>query len=318
MSSHGSFNCRPTDGIEWTDVPENPIWVGRSDSTNSVVYNPNRDVFMMYRRSTINAGEIRRVAYTESKDMISWTQPITVITRDELDPQWFYAMHVCHYHGAYLGFVKRLDYDEHEGRMLDNGKDFKMETELAWSRDGIQWQRHPQRPVFLPVSPSREGACDWGIATCLSEVIERDDDLLIYYEGRAHMHRGCFRLAEDPLLSHICLSTLRRDGFVSMGATSDGGCMLTRPLAYPGGNLHINAKTASDGLVRVAVREGRGVRDGEWQDDWRFEKSVPFSGDSLDHVMAWNTDKTLESFPDSTLRLCFCMENADLYSFWFE
>ena len=103
-----------------------------------------------------------------------------------------------------------------------------------------------------------------------------------------------------------------------MSANSDGGCMLTRPLAYPGGKLHINAKTGSDGLIRVAVREGRGVRDGEWHDDWRFQKSVPFSGDSLDHVMAWKTDKALESFPDSTLRLCFCTENADLYSFWFE
>ena len=46
------FTAFSEDGIEWTDVPENPIWVGRSDSTNSVVYNPDRDVFMMYRWST--------------------------------------------------------------------------------------------------------------------------------------------------------------------------------------------------------------------------------------------------------------------------
>jgi hypothetical protein len=227
-------------------------------------------------------------------------------------------MPVAYYHGVYLGFIRRLDFDEHDGCVLDNGKDMKMETELAWSRDGIQWVRHPQRPVFLPVSPAHNGVCDWGFAMCFSDIIERDDDLLIYYEGRAHLHSPGYRDDVDPMRSHICLATLRRDGFVSMGATSDGGCMLTRPLAYPGGKLHINARTASDGLVRVAVREGRGVRDGEWHDDWRFDKSVPFSGDSLDHVMAWNTDRALESFPDSTLRLCFCMENADLYSFWFD
>ena len=44
------------DGIHWNDVPENPVWVGRTDTNNCIVYNPDRDVFMMYRRATINAG----------------------------------------------------------------------------------------------------------------------------------------------------------------------------------------------------------------------------------------------------------------------
>ncbi len=314
------FTAFSEDGIHWTDAPENPVWVGRNDGTNSIVYNAERDVFMIYRRSTINAGEIRRIAYSESRDLISWTQPVTVITRDELDPLFLYAMPVSYYHGVYLGFLYRLDWhpDYEQNRMLDNGKDFKMDTELVWSRDGVNWQRHLQRPAFLPLSSPSMGAYDWAFATGMNNIIERDDEILIYYGGREYLHKPGARIDEDPLRSHICLATLRRDRFVSVGTRPDGGYMLTRPLAYPGGRLHINAETAPDGFIRVAVREARGVRDGEWPEDWRFDKSVPFSGDSIDHTMAWQGDNTLEAFPDKMLRLHFWIENADLYSFWFE
>ena len=67
----------------------------------------------------------------------------------------------------------------------------------------------------------------------------------------------------------------------------------------------------------MASREGHGVRDGEWVADFRFEKSRPFSGDSLDAVLSWQGNDTLASFPSTVLRLQFWMENAELYSFWF-
>ena len=95
--------------------------------------------------------------------------------------------------------------------------------------------------------------------------------------------------------------------------------MLTRPVQYRGGKLHINARTTSPGgFVRVAVREGAGVRDGEWPEGWRFDDSAPFTGDSLDHTMQWGECDILDGFPDNTLRLLFWLENAELYSFWFE
>ena len=94
--------------------------------------------------------------------------------------------------------------------------------------------------------------------------------------------------------------------------------MLTKPLAYPGGRLHLNARTAPGGFLRVAVREGEGERDGEWPEGWRFEDSVVVSGDSVDHIIAWDETRGLGSFPSSILRLHFWMEQAELYSFWFD
>ena len=71
------------DGITWTDAPENPVFYGRTDTNNCVVYNPDRDVFMWYRRATVNAGEVRRVAYSESHDLLAWTQPINLLGHKE-------------------------------------------------------------------------------------------------------------------------------------------------------------------------------------------------------------------------------------------
>ena len=307
------------DGIIWKDAPENPVICGRCDTLLNMHYNPDRDVFMQYRRTTVNAGEVRRIAYTESTDLVSWTQPVFAVRSDELelDPHALYAMGVSRYNGMYLGMLWCYWYDVRD-QFLANGKDYKMDVQLAWSRDGITWDRHPQHPTFIPVSLPVGDAPDWGMVQAFHNMIEVGDQVYIYYNGKPRLH-GPANASSPDMPATICLATLERDRFVSVGAGDDGGYMLTRPLACPGGRLHINARaTRPDGFVKVAVREGRGVRDGEWPEGWRFEDATPFTGDSLDHVMRWGERDVLNSFPDTTLRLHFWTENAELYSFWFE
>jgi hypothetical protein len=202
--------------------------------------------------------------------------------------------------------------------MLPDGRDGKMDTELAWSRDGVTWQRHPLRSAFVPNGPPGSGVPDWGMAQGMANLIEEGDELRVYYGGRAYLHQPA-RASSDPMRRSICLATLKRDRLVSIHAGDDGGFMLTRPMALPAGacRLHINAKTQHRGSVRVAVREGQGQRDGEWPDDWHFEKSVEFTGDSLDHVMAWQQGESLDALEPRIVRLQFWLENADLFSFWF-
>ncbi len=305
------------DGISWTDAPENPVWYGRTDTNNCIIYNPDRDVFMMYRRATINAGEIRRIAYSESDDLISWTQPVTIVTQDELDPIYLYGMPVSLYNGVYFGYLQCLhSHPDYQNHSLGDGKDFKMDTQLAWSRDGVSWDRHPERPTFIPNSAPYKGSYDWGMARGMANMIEVGDEVYIYYGGYPRLHPPS--AAQSQLEQGICLATVKRDRLVSLDAGDYGGYMLTKPMAYHGGDLHINARAKGDGFIRVAVREGEGIRDGEWPQGWRFDRSATFSGDSLDHVMAWEGADSLGSFPSTTMRLHFWMESAELYSFWFE
>ena len=305
------------DAIRWTDAPENPVFYSRSDTLLNLHYNPERDVFMQYRRATINAGQIRRIAYSESVDLVSWTQPVFAVRCDELDPPALYAMAVSRHNGMYLGLLWCLWFDVGGREFLPNGKDCKMDVQLAWSRDGITWDRHPERPTFIPVSLPLKDTYDWGMVQPMHNMIEVGDQVYIYYNGKSRLH-GPGRASSD-LPAVLCLATIQRDRFVSVDAGDDGGFVLTRPLTCPGGRLHINARTTRpDGFIKVAVREGRGVRDGEWPEGWRFDDSTPFNGDSPDHTMQWGERDMLDTFPDTTLRLIFWLENAELYSFWFE
>lgn len=296
------------DGLTFAEAPENPIIKGRSDCHNNMVYNPERGVFMQYRRATVNANEIRRIAYTESADLIHWTQPVGIVIPDELDPPCFYGMPVTRYQGAYFGFLEMFYW--HPDRKLP--KDHSIDVQLAWSRDGIRWERHPERPTFLPTGQVPK--FDWGMVLCQQGVITLDDGrLAVYYSGQARLHHGQMK----PDTTCIGLATLRSDGFVSLDAPTVG-YMLTKPLRCPGGRLHVNAKTSSGGCVKIAVRDGNGERDGQWLDGWGYGENVPFAGDSTDQEVAWTTEASFGVLKDRSIRLHFWLEEAELYSFWFE
>ena len=150
--------------------PENPVIRGRNDTFVNMAYNPERDVFMQYRRATVNAHEIRRFGYSESADLIAWTQPEVILDADELDGPMLYDFAVSPYHGMYLGFLMTY-YSANAGyktgsRLYRDGrteKDQHVDVQLTWSRDGKHWERHPQRPVFLENgSYEKETMYDWG------------------------------------------------------------------------------------------------------------------------------------------------------------
>ena len=296
------------DGVRWEDQPENPVFYGRSDHQNNIVYNPERSVFMMYRRCTVNAQEIRRIAYSESPDLIHWSQPRSVMIPDELDPSMFYTMTVDRYQDIYLGFL----HNHYVDRDVRLAKACVTDAQLAWSRDGIHWSRHPKRPMFLEVGhiPSY----DWGMVRIGKGLIERPDELWLYYIGCAGLHKPY--PAGAPW--YLCLAKLRKDGFVSVDAGNRQGALLTRPVRCPGGQLHINARTKPGGSIRVAIRRGDGEHDGLWLDGLGFEQSQPFTGDSINHVVRWTGSGDPARLQDQTIRLHFRLENAELYSFWFE
>jgi len=298
------------DGIHWKDQQENPAFKGRSDTYNNIVYNPKRDVFMQYRRATVNGHEIRRIAYSESSDLISWTQPTVIIKPDELDPPMLYGMAVCGYQGVYLGFLQMFYCDEH----VRLPKSHQIDIQLTWSRDGITWRRHPERPIFLECGLI--GSHDWGMVFVDKEVIEREDCLYIYYRGDARLHTSRIPGGKP---CNFSLATLRKDGFVSVDSI-DGrdGYLLTKPLECPGGKLHINARTGSEGYVKVAIRRGDGEFDGDWLPEWNYETNLPVSGDLTDHLVNWKGQENLDAAKGQSIRLHFWLRDAELFSFRFE
>jgi len=295
------------DGIHWCDQEENPVFYGRSDTHNNLVYNPERDVFMHYRRATINAHEIRRIAYSESRDLVHWTQPELIVGPDELDPSMLYAMTVSQYQGVYFGFLQMFYLDEH----VRLEKSHQLDIQLMWSRDGVNWQRHPERPIFLETG--RPGTYDWGMVRMGSGLIERGDEIYLYYSGANRLHFSM------PGNWHVCLAILRQDGFVSIDSLAGReGYLLTKPLECPGGKLHLNARTGSEGYIKAAIRRGDGEFDGDWMPEWNYETNLPVSGDSTDHFINWKGQESLDALKGKSVRLHFWLREAELFSFWFE
>ena len=298
------------DGTRWT-LPTNNFFRGRCDCHQPIVWNPERGVFMYYRRMTVNAKEIRRIAYTESTDLVQWTQPRLIIGTDELDTLYLYGMAVSRYQNMYLGLLQNLyahaDYDR-----VKVPKASEIDIQLAWSRDGMHWDRHPQRPIFIPTGPLRAGVPDWGMVHAMNDILDVGDRVHVYYCGTEGLHTSVV----PGRTRHICLGTLRRDGFVSLDAPREGWA-LTAPLRCPGGKLHINAATDADGVIQVAIREGEGVRDGEWPEAWSLDHATDFTGDAIDHEVDWKGQTDLSPWKDKTIRLEFRIVKARLYSFWF-
>ena len=117
--------------------------------------------------------------------------------------------------------------------------------------------------------------------------------------------------------THNCLVYNRqRDVFMSLGAEDDGYA-LTVPLECPGKRLHINARNGREGFVKVAVRRGDGVTDGNRLTSYGYDRMVAFTGDSTNHPVVWKDSPDLSRWKGRSIRLHFWLRDAQLYSFWF-
>jgi len=104
---------------------------------------------------------------------------------------------------------------------------------------------------------------------------------------------------------------------VSLDAAREG-YVLTKPLLMPGGRLHLNAQTDPGGFIRVALRRGDGVTDGDWLEGWNYDQVRDFTGDSTDATVRWAKGDDMNALNGRAVRLHFWLNKAKLYSFWFE
>lgn len=276
------------DGIHWTPHEGNPVLRIGSDSGQTVLYDPRLKKYVAFSR----LGFGRKVARTESDDFIHWSPPELVLkpdARDGADTQ-FYGITVSLYEGVYVGALWMFYVQEKSVGRID--------FQFCWSRDGRQWQRDPERRVFVGNGP--QGSWDHGDIRGASHFTVLDEEIRLYYAGSEADHgRG----AELGKGMDIGFATLRRDGFMSLDAGADVGTLLTKSLTYSGGNLYLNLD-ATRGEARVTVIDAVSGKE---------VKQEVLRGDT---PRALVTLPALE--PGKALKLRVDLKDAALYSFWFE
>jgi hypothetical protein len=292
------------DGIHWDLKSDSLVSLLPSDTVNSIVYDPARREYVMYCRAKnayrifqgdiIDTGESRRIARMASPDLWSeWkSSPQNILIPDEQDLAHgfnrFYGMPAAHRDGVYWGFL------------LSFKLNTDIWTELAWSRNGIGFERFPGRPRLLDLGPP--GAWDDGMVFG-GPWVEVGDEWWLYYSGWDGPHETRDRKGA------IGLAKIRKEGFVALRGPAGGGVIVTRQLRWPGGKLLVNVDARQGELkVRVSDERRKPLAGFDYAD------GQVFKGNAVAQEVTWN-GKSLDALKGRVIRLEFFLRNADLFSF---
>jgi hypothetical protein len=242
----------------------------------------------------------RAVARVESPDFVQWdfTKPDTapvVMTADLQDKPGteIYSMKVFPYEGIYVGLVQVFH---------ATPEDSTLDVQLAVSRDSIHFTRVGDRSPFLPLGPI--GSWDrFNLSLANNDPIPAGDELRFYYSGRMYRHSPYGGPDKGEEKSGIGFATLKRDRFVALEASFDGGEIVTKLLKFKNTALHLNAQ-ADFGEIIVELLDAK---------DKVIARSKPIQRDSLDIPVKWAGD--IEE-SDGPVRLRLKLTNARLFALW--
>ena len=307
------------DGIHWGECDS--FFIPAIGDLSHLTWDPYRKQYLIFARDFFLPEDVhakfrdtewyrkefwgRAVRLYTSEDFVHWT-PGEIVMYADIDDRpgdEIYSMAVFPYEGLYIGLIQM--YHAFPG-------DNTLDIQLAVSRDALSWQRVGNREVFIPLGDV--GSWDRFNHSLASSPVMVDDEIRIYYGGRTWRHPVCGKLYEGadtgPVWSGIGMATLKRDRFVHLAASFDGGYAETPDLVIPDGRLHVNTQSRF-GTLRVIVcdGEGRPFPGGE---------SKPLSEDSLDAVVEWDTASLMDLAKGRSLRFRFELKNAKLYSFWID
>ena len=293
---HGMWAAYSADGIHWTNHGQ--VIARDSDTHQMVLYDPQLKKYLCYNR--IGAGG-RKTARLESNDFLKWGEPQRVFETDQMDPPrtQIYGMSILIYEGLYVG-VPWLMYE-----------DGVIDMHLAYSRDGIQWNRPQDRTPLIACG--EEGSWDAAGLRMGKTIVVKDDKIYMYYCGAIAVHPTkpgegeaySYEYQQKYRSMHIGLATLRRDGWISLRPDGNSGTLQTKVIRWPGGTLHTNVN-AENGSLAITVKSPEGQT---------LTHSTSIVGDRLKTPVKLHGQPPQ---PGDTVSLEFTITNGDLYSFWWE
>jgi len=310
--------CFSPDGIKWTSATDEPVLLHNHDIT-SVHWDPIREQYLAAVSHRLEgfkdpkyptADDRRRIPHiSTSKDLMNWEdiKPLfwpkvgAPIERGETQ---FYSMSGVITRGdLMIGLVKVLrdDLNATPGKTAKQMGDMNRKaagigyTVLAWTRDGVNWQRDHEPFINInPVPGTFDHAMAWG-----DEQIVVDDEVYIYYAGYERGHK-VKRFTER----HFGFASMPKDRYVSRDAELNEGTLITKPVTFSAKAMTVNANIQGEIKIRI-LDANRNPIDG-------FE-SISLKGDSVKHNVKW--EKDLSSLSGKIVCLEFKVNDAQLFGF---
>ena len=103
---------------------------------------------------------------------------------------------------------------------------------------------------------------------------------------------------------------IRKDGFACYMAGGDEAEIVTKPLVFDGGSLHLNFSTSAYGHIFASVLNENGEQ--------LSEESFEIYGDNIDRTISFADGSDFSRFSGKPIRLKFRMRDAKLFSLKFK
>ena len=145
-----------------------------------------------------------------------------------------------------------------------------------------------------------------------SGMLDKGDEILMYYAGYSHTHREGGR-KRKPRSGGVGMVRLRKDGFAAQRFGHSGGVLETVPVKVEGGLLKLNMDAGAGGRLKVELR---GERGGPLRDYTAAGCETLWANDT-DRTVSWNGKADLSGLRGKKVRLRFTGKSAKLYSFRF-
>jgi len=302
------------DGLNWSKEEKAYLEtkIGRSDGDTFFGWDEIHKKYVTYFRPWKESPDDppdkhfrRRIGRGTSDDLINWSDHSCVLSADERDPEEaeLERMLVFRYGDVYLGLIVVL-LTVPEQRHAISHMIGTVYTELAYSTDGISWNRFDERDPFLSYRP---GVKDFGLALPAHGCIEVNNELYFYYEATSTLH------GEFPCNARCQLARLTRDRFVGLRADEMEGYVQTKQFTCPGGKLRVNADVR-DGELRVGVID----QDSFHSIEHAMYRCNFIEGDEIEHTVRWIKTDNLDALKGRKIALKFYLRNAEVFSYWFE
>jgi hypothetical protein len=303
----GLFAFASADGIHWRLLSDKPVVTdGYFDSQNIAFWDSNTQNYRLFYRDFRDRGvhftELwRGIKFSTSQDFKSWEKGEWIEFTSDVANDFQYYTNQIQLHpdigGVYIGFPSR--YFHARDQMVEglfmfsrDGKTFNLKPE-AFVRPGLNNQRWSNRSNYI-----------WnGMVETLSSLPGEEPEYSIY------VNEGYYFGADTSFRRY----TIRKDGFISLNATYEGGEIITKPIKFSGSQLEINFSTSVAGYVQIELRD----LNNEPIAGFTFDECSEIFGDSLHYVVKWDSATDLSDYAGGPVRLAIRLSDADLYSFAF-
>ena len=325
-------------GIDWTPYAGNPVREDWGSDVEVLTYDSIKKKYVIYGRADapwysphpnfkhwfppVRPNDPRGATYParlvyqlESDDAIHWTEPVLVFAPDKTDnlDDQHYCLTNWRVHDYHMGLL-----------LVIHNVPNTVTLQLAWSYDGINWNRTQDRPDVIPLGAP--GSYDSLMAECPTPPITVGDEHWLFYGGsNIHHDWWCPALpggedeapvgatADEKTLAgktHLCLAKIGVDRWVSLSAMAREGYVQTFPVFSTGSKLIVNGRCGKHGFIAAEISDN-------WNNVWADfsrDKCDVFTGDAVSHVFAWQGRTGVNMIP-GIVKIKFYLRDAEIFSF---